>query len=116
MRSGFCSTRFHSDGKRRFSQLISGLCLECRTRKKQTPECKEIERQITLLENRREDIDKKVSNLRYKLRVLYDQESQALESNDSANGSKSPKAKTNRKQNKEDQIKSQKYQQLSINL
>lgn len=120
MRSGWCNTVFHWDGKRRFGQLINGLCLECRTRKKQTPECKEIERQITLLENKREDIDKKVSNLRYRLKVLYDQESQALDSNDSANGSTSSKVPTSRKQNKA--LKANRdshfpnYHQLSINL
>lgn len=125
MRSGWCNTRFHSDGKRRYAQLVRGLCLECRTKKKQTSECEEIERQITLLENKREDIDKKVSNLRYRLRVLYDQESQALDK-DSANGSTHPKIPTSRKQNKAlkaDRVAGAQrerdlpnYQQLSINL
>jgi hypothetical protein len=113
MKSGWCKTVFHSDGKRRFGQLVRGLCFECRTRIKQTPECKEIERQITLLENRKEDIDQKISNLRYRLHLLYEKETKP-KTNDSPLPKKNLRNKskpTVRKGNASIQ-----YQQLSINF
>jgi hypothetical protein len=107
MKSGWCNTVFHSDGKRRFGQLVRGLCFECRTRIKQTPETKEIERQITLLESRKEEIEQKISNLRYKLHCLYEQETK----DDSL-----PKKNRKNKPTTRGKDNSISYQQLSINL
>jgi hypothetical protein len=115
MRSGWCNTVFHSDGKRRFGQLVRGLCFECRTRIKQTPECKEIERQITLLENRKEDIDQKISNLRYRLNLLYEQETKPeTHENDSPLPKKNLRNRSKPTVRKGNNASIQ-YQQLSIN-
>lgn len=105
MRSGWCNTRFHSDGKRRYAQLVRGLCLECRTKKKQTPECEEIERKITLLENKKEDIEKQISSLRYQLVLLFEKASE-----DCSQDSKKRTKGSNQK------ISSLTPQQLTLNI
>lgn len=74
---GWCNTRFHSDGKRRFGQLKKGFCLECQTRRKQSPEAKRIEKEIALWEGKKEEVDKKISALRYQLNILYEQETKS---------------------------------------
>lgn len=94
MRSGWCKTRFHSDGKRRFGQLVRGLCPECRTNIKQTPECQAIERQITILQTRKEDIEIKISSLRYRLNLLFQKASEA-DSSQENQGSKKRKKGAN---------------------
>jgi hypothetical protein len=108
MRTGWCNTVFHSDGKRRYGQLTRGLCFECRTRIKQTPETKEIERQISLLEGKKEDIDKKISGLRYKLINLYENELQETHNSHQPKDSPKKSFKSQVKPN------SEQYQQLSI--
>lgn len=60
--NGWCKTNYHKDGKRRYGELVSGLCLECQ---KKLP--KSIEEQIDELLQQRAFLNTRLGQLRKQL-------------------------------------------------
>ena len=75
-KSGWCRSNYHSDGKRRWSNLTNGLCSECYfssevgTVVNIGSKVTRIQQKINDLEYERDRLNSEIDCLKYKLRTL----------------------------------------------
>ena len=61
-KSGWCRNNYHKDGKRRYGELVKGLCDECQ---KNSPN--KVKEQIAQLLKQRASLNTRINKLRQKL-------------------------------------------------
>lgn len=73
-KSGWCRSNYHSDGKRRWSNLTNGLCSECQLTGAVSGKVTRIQQKINDLEYERDRLNSEIDCLKYKLQTLVKKE------------------------------------------